>query len=89
MIINSDKKAIYILTCHKPAPGSRSVRTIEKVSGRQAGSAASGIPEGIGEGENPARHPPLFQSSPLTESLEQANVLWNGENVVKAYKQNI
>ena len=63
--------------------GSRSVRTIEKASGRQAGSAASGIREGKGEDGRLSRRPfflyqtplvprPLFQSSTLTESLEQA-----------------
>ena len=46
---------------------SRSVRTIEKSSGRQAGSAASGIREWKGEGgtpplslPDPARRPPAF-----------------------------
>ena len=61
-------------------PGSRSVRAIVKAaSGRQAGSAASGIQECKGEGasssfstrsrSSPAR---FFQSSTLTESLEHA-----------------
>ena len=47
---------------------SRSVRTIEKASGRQAGSAASGIYQ------SPLVARPHFQSSTLTESLEQARM---------------
>ena len=56
------------------------MRTMEKASGRRAGSAASGIRACKGEGgssplslPDPARRPPLFQSSTLTESLEQAS----------------
>jgi len=55
-----------------PVPGSRSVRTIEKASGRQAGTVASGIRERKEEGQTPLVAHPLFQFSALTESLEQA-----------------
>ena len=55
------------------------MRAIEKASGRQAGSAASGIREPEKRREAlllPYRTPlvarPLFQSSALSESLEQA-----------------
>ena len=44
----------------QPVPGSRSVRTVEKASGRQAGSAAISLV---------AAH---FFNPPLTESLGQA-----------------
>ena len=40
----------------QPVLGSRSVRTIEKASGRQAGQAASGIREKEGEGGRACKH---------------------------------
>ena len=48
------------------------MRTIEKASGRRAGSAARGIREWKGETLLVAR--PFFPSSPLTESLKQATL---------------
>ena len=70
------------------------MRTIEKASGRQAGSVVSGIRERKGEGgralltshfslPEPARRPPLFPSSPLTESLEQAKFVQICSNLFK------
>ena len=69
----SDHKSDQGLACSR-----LSVRTIEKASGRQSGSAASGIQEWKGKGApsfstRPRSFRPLFQSSTLTESLEQAN----------------
>ena len=55
------------------------MRTIEKASGRQAGSAASGIREwkvapSFSTRSDPLVALPVFQSSTLTESLEQAMI---------------
>ena len=64
------------------------MRTIEKASGRRAGSAASGIRERKGEGgilispffpTRPHSSPARFFIPPLTESLEQAS----NQNVLK------
>ena len=65
------------------------MRTIEKASGRRAGSAASGISCERDPGvkrrasplslPDPARRPRLFQSSTLTESLEQTKQGGNGD----------